>query len=413
MRSYLSTLRNLYYPGVWAMLEGVRILDFTRSLAGPFATMVLGDLGAEVIKVEPPGGDETRLWAPFVDGESVYFLSINRNKRSIVIDLRYPEGREVVYRLVRVSDVVIENFRSDVPAKLGVDYETLKRYNEGLVYCAIRGFGSRSPYEGRPAYDLIVQAMSGLMMATGEEGRPPVRVAFALFDMIAGLIAANSILAALIERSRSGRGSYIEVSLLDSAIFAMSYIAMIYLLKGEKPKRYGNAHPSIVPYQAFKCSDGKWIAVAVTNDRFWQNLCRALNLSQELCNSPEFNTNPARVKNRDKLIPILEQVFLEKPREYWLKILEAHDVPCGPVYEADEVFEDPHVKSSGIVGMVTHRKLGEIRQLLYPATINGARPKPKRAPPTLGENTREILRELGYNESEIEELLQRKIVMGE
>ncbi|MDM7275471.1 MAG: CoA transferase, partial [Thermoprotei archaeon] len=244
-------------------LRGVRILDLTRSLAGPFATMVLGDLGAEIVKVEAPGGDETRLWAPLVNGESAYFLSINRNKKSVVVDLRKSEGREIVYRLVRVSDAVIENFRSGVPEKLGVDYKTLSRVKGDLIYCSIRGFGSGSPYERKPAYDLIVQAMSGLMTATGEEGRPPIRAAFALFDMIAGLIAANSILAALLERGRGGGGAYIEVSLYDSAVFAMSYIAMIYLLTGRKPGRWGHAHPSIVPYQAFQCSDGKWLALAV------------------------------------------------------------------------------------------------------------------------------------------------------
>ncbi|MEM3806136.1 MAG: CaiB/BaiF CoA-transferase family protein [Sulfolobales archaeon] len=390
-------------------LDGFRVLDLTRSLAGPFATMILGDLGAEVIKVEPPGGDETRLWAPFIDGESVYFLSINRNKKSIVIDLRTSEGRDILYKLASVSDIFIENFRPGVAEKLGIDYKTIRGINDRIVYCSIRGFGSGSPYENKPAYDLIVQAMSGIMTSTGEEGRPPVRIAFALFDMVAGLIAANSILSALLERQKSGRGSYIEVSLYESAVFAMSYIAMIYLLGGVKPKRYGHAHPSIVPYQAFQCSDNKWIAVAVTNDRFWNNLCKALNLS-DICSDPRFKSNPDRVRNREELIKILEEIFSRKPRDYWLKILEEHDVPAGPVYEVDEVFEDPHIRSSGIVGVVEHSRLGQIKQLLYPALIDGERPKPRRAPPVLGEHTIEIMKELGYTEQQIQELVRRGVI---
>lgn len=375
------------------LLRGIRVLDLTRSLAGPFAAMILGDLGAEVIKVEAPEGDETRLWAPMVNGESAYFLSINRNKRSIVADLKTEEGRRIVLDLAKRSDVLIENFRHGVAERLGVDYESIRRVNDRIVYCSIKGFGSSSPYRDRPAYDLIVQAMSGIMMTTGEEGAPPVRVSFALFDMIAGLIASNSILAALLERERGGRGRYIEVSLYDSAVFAMSYIAMIYLLTGKKPRRLGHAHPSIVPYQAFRCSDGKWIVVAVTNERFWNNLCRAIG-REELCSDPRFKDNPSRVENRDQLIKILEQVFAEKPRSYWLELLMAGDVPAGPVYELDEVFEDLHVKVSGIVGTVKHPKLGEIKQLLYPALIDGKRPEPKRAPPMLGEHTEEILSEL-------------------
>ena len=391
------------------LLKDVRVLDFSRVLAGPITTMVLGDLGAEIIKVEPPGGDETRQWAPIVNGESVYFLSANRNKRSIVIDLRKKEGREIIYRLVKRCDVVIENFRPDVPKKLGIDYETLRKYRDDIVYCCIRGFGSQSPYAMKPAYDLLVQAMSGLMASTGEEGRPPVRVAFALFDIIAGLIAALSIVAALYERRQTGKGRYIEVSLFDSAIFSMSYIAMIYLLTGKVPRRYGSAHPSIVPYQAFECKDGKWIAVAVTNEKFWELFCKALGL-EELINDSRFKTNPDRVANREELLKIIEPKLKEKSRSEWIKIFEEYGVPYGPVYTMDEVFEDPHVKASGIVGEVEHPTLGRIKQLLYPALIDGVRPKPVKAPPRIGEDAISILKELGYTDDEVRKLIDENVV---
>jgi formyl-CoA transferase len=372
--------------------------------------MILGELGADVIKIEPPEGDETRYWAPIVDGESVYFMSINRNKRSIVIDLKTSEGREIFYRLVEKSDVVIENFRPDVPKRLGIDYETLKKHNDKLIYCAIRGFGSDSPYRDKPSYDLLIQALSGLMLSTGRENDPPVRVAFALFDIYTGMIAAITILSSLVKRMRSGEGSYIEVSLYDTAIFSMTYIPMIYLVTGNKPKRYGHAHPSIVPYQAFLTRDNKWIAIAVTNDRFWSNLCKALE-REDLCTDPRFRSNPDRVRNREELIKILEEEFRKKTREEWLKILEKHDVPAAPVYELDEVFKDPHVVSSKIVVEVPHTKLGSVKQIVFPAKINGERPSIKHPPPILGEHTDEILREIGFSDYQIRILREKKVII--
>ncbi|MGC9069639.1 MAG: CaiB/BaiF CoA transferase family protein [Thermoprotei archaeon] len=391
------------------MLDGIKVLDFTRVLAGPFATMILGDLGAEIIKIEPPSGDETRLWAPLLNNESVYFLSINRNKKSIVLDLKKEDAKEIVYKLVKESDVVIENFRSGVPERLGIDYNTLKNIKNDIIYCSIKGFGSTSPYESKPSYDLLVQAMSGFMTVTGEKDSPPIRAAFALFDIIAGLIAVNSILAAIIERSRTGHGKFIEVSLYDSAIFSMSYIAEIYLLTGKIPNKMGSAHPSIVPYQAFKCADNKYIAIAVTNEKFWENLCNVLNM-KELYDDPRFKTNPDRVKNRNELIPLLEKKFYEKTRDEWLNILEQADVPCAPVYELNEVFQDPHVLSSGIISTINHNTLGQIKQLSYPVLFNNKRPEIRLPPPILGEHTLSILKKLGYSKDQINKLKSNQTI---
>ncbi|MET1101962.1 MAG: CaiB/BaiF CoA-transferase family protein [Pyrodictiaceae archaeon] len=389
------------------LLEGVRILDLSHTLAGPFATMVLADLGAEVVKVEPPHGDETRSWAPFVDGESAYFMSTNRGKKSIVVDLKKPEGREIVYKLASRSHAVIENYRPGVREKLGVDPESMFKANKQLVYLSIKGFRPGSSYEARPAYDIIIQAMSGLMATTGEEGRPPVRVSFALFDIITGLLAATYIAAAL---RRKERPLYIELYLYDAAIFAMSYIPMIYLLTGKEPKRMGSAHPSIVPYQAFRAKDGKWFIVAAANDRHWRRLCEALG-RKDLLEDPRFATNPDRVEHRNELIPILEQIFSTKPRSYWLKLLEEAGVPVAPVYSLREVFNDPY--SNEIVKKLKHKKLGEVAQLVQPAKINGYTIIAEKAPPLLGEHTREVLRELGYSDSEIEKLIEEGVIQAQ
>ncbi len=385
-------------------LEGVRIVDLSHTLAGPFATMVLADLGAEVIKVEPPLGDETRSWAPLIEGESAYFLSINRGKKSIAVNLNDPRGREIVYKLVRRSHVVIENYRPGVREKLGVDPETIFKLNRNIVYLSIKGFEPGSVYEGKPAYDIIIQALSGLMMSTGTENDPPIRVSFALFDIITGLMTSTMAIAGLLSKEKP---YYAELYLYDVAIFAMSYIPMIYLLTGKKPKRMGSAHPSIVPYQAFMGSDSKWFILAAANDRLWRKFCESLN-NPSFCRDDRFLTNPKRVENRDILIPLLEEVFSSRPRDYWVHLLEERNVPVAPAYELDEVFRDPYAKK--LVTEFNHAKLGKIKQLVFPGKINGERPIARDGPPLLGDSTIEILEELGYSEKEINKLIEDKVV---
>ena len=383
------------------MLDGVLVLDMSRVLAGPFATMILSDLGATVIKVEnPKGGDETRGWGPpWYHGESAYYLCANRNKKSIAVDLSNDEGRKIVVELAKRADVLVENFKVGGLKKFGLDYDSVKRVNPSIIYCSITGYGQTGPYRERPGYDFIIQGMSGLMSITGEPGGMPMKVGVAITDVIAGLYSAIAILAALYRRKLTGKGEYIDISLLDTSISALVNVASNYLVSGKTPKRYGNAHPNIVPYETFKAKDG-YFNLGVGNDSQFKRLCEILG-RPDIAEDEKFKTNARRVENRDELVPLLNRLFSERPVSYWLKVLAEEKIPCGPIYTLPEVFSDDHVKSRGMVWEMEH--LGDILKLVAsPLKFADYKVKPKSPPPTLGQHTDEVLSEfLGLTSSEI------------
>ncbi|MFQ5918658.1 MAG: CaiB/BaiF CoA transferase family protein [Thermoplasmata archaeon] len=390
-------------------LAGIRVLDLSRVLAGPFCSMVLGDLGAEVIKAEPPEGDVTRSWGPpFRGGESGYYLSLNRNKRSLCLDLRKEGGLRILRRLAGQSDVVLENFRPGVADRLGIGYEQVREWKEDIVYCSISGYGQDGPYRDRASFDIILQALGGFMSITGEEGRPPVRVGVAIADIGAGLHAALAILAALWRRAQTQEGAYLDISILDGHVSWLTYMAQAFFLEGEPPGKLGSAHPHIVPYQAFPTADDP-IVVAAANDAFWRGLCRALG-EGELAEEPDYATNELRVTHRDALVRRLVQRFQERGREYWLTRMEAEGVPAAPVQNLREVFEDPQVTHRGLVEQMQHRTLGAVTQLRSPVHTSAWTPDAPRPPPLKGEHTREILGETGYSDLEIDRLAESRVV---
>ncbi len=394
-----------------SLLTDIRILDLSRVLAGPYCTMVLADYGAEVIKVEEPGGgDGTRAWGPpWVGDQSAYFLAANRNKRSITVDLKAAEGRQMIHALAAQSDVVIENFKVGGAAKLGIDYATLAALNPRLVYCSITGYGQSGPYQDRPGYDFIIQAQGGVMSITGPEQGEPYKVGVAIADITTGLFAATAILAALHERAQSGRGQAIDVALLDSQIAWLANVAQNYLATGESPARYGNAHPSIVPYESFPTADG-FIAVGIGTDAQYRKFCVAAG-RPELAGDPRFATNAARVEHRRDLIPQLQAIFRTQPTATWLELFAALGVPAGPINDVATALEDPHVQARGMVQEVDHPTAGRIK-LLGPVAKFGRTPATVRsAPPPLGHHTDEVLRDLlGYDAAHIASLRQRGVI---
>jgi crotonobetainyl-CoA:carnitine CoA-transferase CaiB-like acyl-CoA transferase len=369
-------------------LEGVRVLDLSRVLAGPYATMVLADLGADVLKVEhPERGDDTRHWGPpFARGESAYFLSVNRNKRSVGLDFKKAEDLERVKNLAAGSDVVIENLRRGALEKLGLGYEALRETNSGLVYCSITGFGPGKDQD-RPGYDFLIQARGGIMGITGFPDGEPTKVGVAIADIVCGLYAATAVLAALHRRSETGEGSRIEVPLFETQLSWLANRAQEYLVSGEDKGRMGNAHPTIVPYQTFDASD-KPIAVAVGNNIQFANLCKAIG-REELAQDERYATNPDRVANREELVEILQQVFSKLPADEWVEKIREAGVPCGPVNALADVFTDEHVLSSGILRDVDHPAAGILKMLASPVLVDGERLPIRRPPPTLGQHTQE------------------------
>ncbi|WP_433868114.1 CaiB/BaiF CoA transferase family protein [Ralstonia wenshanensis] len=403
-------------------LAGLRVLDLSRVLAGPWAGQLLADLGADVVKVERPGaGDDTRAWGPpwLADadgeptGESAYYLSANRNKRSVTIDLSSPEGQSLVRRLANKADIVLENFKVGGLAQYGLDYASLKETNPGLIYCSITGFGQSGPYASRAGYDFLIQGMGGLMSLTGHadgtEGEGPLKVGVALTDVMTGLYATVAVLAALANRERTGQGQYIDLALLDVQIACLANQTANYLVGGIVPRRLGNAHPNIVPYQDFPTADG-YMIIAVGNDSQFANFCVALG-RPEWAEDARFATNPQRVKHRDQLIPQIRAVTVSRSTDAWIATMEAAGVPCGPINTLDKVFSDPHVQVRGTRIEMPHPLAGTVPLVANPIRMSETPVQYRRSPPTLGAHTEEVLGGwLAMSEEEVTALRGKKII---
>ncbi|SET22326.1 Crotonobetainyl-CoA:carnitine CoA-transferase CaiB [Salinibacillus kushneri] len=383
-------------------LQGIRVLDFSRVLAGPFCSMILGDLGAEVIKVEAPGGsDETRKWGPpFKNEVSAYYLCANRNKKSVTIDLKSIKGKEIIQKLVQNSDVVIQNFKTGTMERLGLSYEDLSKINPGIIYCSITSFGETGPYKSYPGYDFIIQAMSGLMSITGTKESGPQKVGVAMTDVLTGLYACIGIESALLERKQSGKGQKIDLSLYESAVSSLVNIASNYLMSGKIPERLGNHHANIVPYQTFRTKDGEMV-IAVGNDRQFQALCNIIHQSS-LAQQPKFRTNPDRVQNREELTAILQEAFEKETTSYWQEQCHEHNIPVGPIQNMDEIRKDPQLEARHFFQSIQHPIAGEMDILGSPLHLSRTPPRVKKHPPEAGEHNEEILQSLGLSESEIQ-----------
>lgn len=394
-----------------AALADLLVVDLSRVLAGPYCTMMLADLGAQVLKIEVPGrGDDTRQWGPpFAGGEAAYYLSVNRGKKSLTLNLKTKAGREIVRELARRADVLVENFRVGTMEEWGLGYNDLQAINPGLIYCAITGYGQDGPYRDRPGYDFIIQAQGGIMSITGPVEGPPMKVGVAIVDITAGLYATVAILAALHERQRSGQGQFIDIALLDAQVAWLANVGSNYLISGERPRRYGNAHANIVPYEPFPTRDG-WIAIAVGNDRQWQQLC-ALAGWDDLASDPRFTTNPLRVENREILVPILQERFRQEASRVWEEKLLAAGIPCAPIQTIDQVFADPQVLARGMLVELPHPTAGAVRLAGSPLKLSRTPVQLTEPPPLLGQHTDEVLATyLGYSVEKIARLREEGVI---
>lgn len=386
-------------------LTGIRAVDLTRVMTGPYATMMLGDLGADVIKVEIPGqGDDTRAWGPpFQDGESTYYLSVNRNKRSIALDLKSDGGRAALWRLIDSADVLVENFSPGTIGRLGFGYEAVHVRNRRLIYASISGFGQTGPSAQRTAYDLIVQGMSGMMSITGEAGAMPTKLGVPIADIAAGMFTAYAVATALYGREQDGKGRYIDVSMLGGQIALLTYQAGIYFATGQTPGQLGNAHPIVAPYDTFQTSDG-YVNIAAGNDGLWQRFCTAFDL-EDAAADERFRTNAGRITNKTALYAVMETALLAQNSDEVVRRLDRRGVPCGPIYDIAQVFAEPQVQQQELRRTVPHAKLGEVELTGIPYRFDHLALPIRKAPPMLGEHTREILTEAGFSAVEINALI--------
>jgi formyl-CoA transferase len=403
-------------------LGHIRVLDLSRVLAGPWCAQNLADLGADVIKIERPGcGDDTRAWGPpyarddagHDTSEAAYYLAANRGKRSVTVDLASSEGQALVRALARHCDVVLENFKVGQLKRYGLDYDALKAIKPDLVYCSITGFGQDGPYAQRAGYDFLIQAMGGMMSVTGERddlpGGGPQRVGIALIDLMTGMYATVAVLAALTHRDRTGQGQHIDMALLDTQVATLANVGSNYLCSGAPPRRWGNAHPNIVPYQSFACADGHLI-VAAGNDGQYRKFVEAGG-RPELADDPRFATNPLRVQNRELLVPLLDEMVRAKSRAEWIDLLEARGVPCGPINDLGEVFADPQVRSRAMAIELPHPAAGKVKLVRSPMKLSATPATSDKAPPLLGQHTEEVLRTLlGKSGDEIAALRARGVI---
>lgn len=394
-----------------AALEGIRVVDLSRALGGPYCTQILGDLGADVIKVEQPGiGDETRQYMPpDWEGESCYFLSTNRNKRSITLDLKKPEGQEIVRALATRADVFVENFRTGTLEEVGLGYEDLKKINPSLIYCSVSAFGRTGPYKHKPGYDAVMQAFGGLMSVTGEPDRPPVRVGYSIVDLATGLFAAIAILAALHHRTKTGEGQMIDVSLLEAVVSLQTYLAVGYFATGKAPSRTGTAHPNAAPYEAFETRDGRHVFIACPNDRLYHKMCEVLGL-EHLKSDPRFQTNPLRVRHRKELFEALNEFTRQQDTAWLLQKLEAAGIPASAINDLEGVFSDPQVQHRQMRVRAPHAKITNLELLGMPFKLSLTPGTIRMGPPLLGQHTEEILLELGYTPEKITDLKTRQVI---
>lgn len=388
-------------------LTGIKIVDLTRIISGPFCTMLLADFGADVIKIEPLRGDDARNYGLQKEGENPSFVNLNRSKRSIAVDLRTAEGKEIVRRLVKGADVLVENFRPGVTGKMGLGYEDLKKINSRLIYAAINGFGKTGPYKDRPAFDFIAQAMSGFMSVNGSKDMDPIRAGIPITDTIAGLYCAFGIMVALRKRDQTGEGEEIQASMLDGMISMLSFAASHYFSTGELPPRNGNDHMIVSPYGVFKAADGP-IAVAPSSQKTWLSLCKELGI-EHLTEDPRFITNQDRVKNRKEINDIVNQRMQSLPRSQWIEHLNDAGVPCGPINNLKEVFSDPQVLHQEMV-LESAQPAGPVKMTGFPVKLTQAPAKIHGPSPQIGEHNREVLMETGYSDAEIGQMERDSVI---